>query len=106
MADADVADLLHALHSCEGTVHVSGVGKSGIVGNRMAISLTSVGIPAAYVHGTEWVHGDLGTLRAGDCVVGLSHSGESQEMLDVMTVCRKQERGVTLIAIVGRPDSS
>lgn len=103
---SDQTAFVNALFECKGTVHMSGVGKSGNVANRMTISLMSTGTPSSYVHGTEWVHGDLGVLRAGDCVVAFSQSGECQELIDMMNICRKQDRNVKLMAILGKPGSS
>lgn len=82
---------------------VTGIGKSGLVASRMASSLMSIGVPAQYVHGTEWVHGGLGATRPGDVVVMLSNSGKTRELLDAAG--HLIARGVTLVAIVGHPTS-
>lgn len=83
-------------------VFATGIGKSGSVASRLAISLASVGVPAQYVQGSEWVHGDLGSLREGDVVIAVSHSGTTTELLEAVSHFRS--RGVKLIALVG--DSS
>ena len=84
-------------------VLVTGIGKSGYVARRMAASLASVGVPSHFVHGTEWVHGDLGVACAGDVVIGFSHSGNTEELAVLPRFL--QPRGVPLVAIVGSGDS-
>ena len=74
-----------------------------MVAKRLSISLASISIPAQWVHGTEWVHGDLGALRKGDCVIAISHSGKTSELLDLASVVG--DRGVALIALVGNRES-
>ena len=84
-------------------VKITGLGKSGYVGQRMAATLASVGIPANFVHGTEWVHGDLGSLRPFDIVLAISHSGKTEELLHLAPFV--EEKGATLCAMVGFPDT-
>lgn len=102
----NLTPFIESISTCRGTIHVTGVGKSGLVANRMTISLMSIGRPASYVHATEWVHGDLGVLRDGDCIVAFSQSGETHELLDLMATCHKQNRDVKLLAVVGHAGSS
>jgi len=87
-----------------GRVLTTGVGKSGYVARRLAASLASVGIPSHFVHGTEWVHGDLGSACPGDVVVILSHSGNTAEVKFLPELLRR--RGVAAAAIVGNDDSA
>lgn len=72
---------------------------SGYVARRMAASLSSVGVPAHFVHGSEWVHGDFGSIVSGDCVVAISHSGNTKELCDLEPFVK--ERGATFSALVG-----
>lgn len=83
----------------KGNVFATGVGKAGVVAQRMSIALSSISVPARWVHGTEWVHGDLGALREGDCVFAISNSGQTQEILDLAHLL--PDRGVKLISVVG-----
>jgi arabinose-5-phosphate isomerase len=70
----------------------------------MAASLASVGVPAHFVHGTEWVHGDLGAACAGDLVLSFSHSGNTEELAVLPGLLRR--RGVTMGCVVGSADSA
>src|SRR5512144_1371600 len=68
------------LLDCRGRVVVTGMGKSGLVGRKIAATLASLGTPALYLHPAEGVHGDIGMLSRGDCVLAISRSGETDEM--------------------------
>ena len=100
----DVAKAIRLLTECRGKVVVSGAGKSGIVGHKIASTLSSTGTLAIFMHPADAIHGDLGLLMAGDVSILLSNSGESEEVLAL--VPHVKERGVPLIAIVGNPNSS
>ncbi len=89
---------------CRGRVVVTGMGKSGHVGNKIAATLASTGTPAFFVHPGEASHGDLGMIVPGDVVLALSNSGETAELLTILPVLKR--RGVALIAMTGRPGSS
>lgn len=89
---------------CKGRVVVVGMGKSGIIGKKIAATLASTGTPAFFMHPAEGVHGDLGMLVKGDVVIGISNSGETQEMKAVIPVIKRL--GIKMIAIVGKPDST
>jgi len=82
----NAAAMLCSCISSGGHIYVTGVGKSGHIGRRFAASLSSVGIPAEYVPAPEWAHGDLGKLRQNDVVVGVSHSGETQEVVHALSL--------------------
>eukprot|EP00939_MAST-03C_sp_MAST-3C-sp1_P001973 g1973.t1 len=86
-------------------VLITGIGKSGYVARRMAASMSSVGIASQYVHGTEWFHGDLGSLGENDAVVAFSHSGNTKELCDLFGYLRSDSfapsRIPFLAAIVG-----
>jgi arabinose-5-phosphate isomerase len=89
---------------CKGRVVVSGMGKSGHIGRKVAATLASTGTPAFFVHPGEASHGDLGMILPQDVVLALSYSGETDELLLILPVIKRQ--GIPLIAITGRPTSS
>ena len=89
---------------CGGRVIITGVGKSGIVGRKIAASLASLGTPAYFVHPTEAVHGDLGMIARDDIVIALSYSGETGELVHVLPLMRRRAAG--LIAMTARPAST
>lgn len=89
---------------CEGRVIVTGMGKSGHIGGKIAATLASTGTPAFFVHPGEASHGDLGMITAKDVVLALSNSGETQEVLAILPVIKRL--GVALIAMTGRADST
>lgn len=95
--------MVEALVSCTGRRLCTGVGKSGLVAARMAASLNSIGLPAQWVHGAEWVHGDLGAMSASDTVLAVSHSGTTAELLQLATHIRS--RRVQLLAFTGAADT-
>jgi D-arabinose 5-phosphate isomerase GutQ len=86
-----------------GRVVVTGMGKSGHVGRKIAATFASTGTPALYVHPGEASHGDLGMITASDLVLALSNSGETPELADIVAYTRRVS--VPLLAIVGRADS-
>ena len=86
-----------------GRVIVTGVGKSGHIGRKMAATLASTGTPAYFVHAAEAAHGDLGMITPEDVVIALSNSGSSEELLTIVPLVKRQ--GARLIAMTGRPDS-
>lgn len=92
-----------AMLACEGKVIVSGMGKSGHIGKKIAATLASTGTPAFFVHPAEALHGDLGMIESRDIMLFISYSGTAKE-LDLI-IPRLQEKAVTLIAITGKPDS-
>lgn len=87
-----------------GRVIVSGIGKSGHIARKIAATLASTGTPAYFVHAAEAVHGDLGMIARQDVVVAISHSGESNELLTIVPLVKRQ--GAHLIAITGNGQSS
>jgi len=88
----------------EGHVVVTGMGKSGHVGHKIAATLASTGTPSFFVHPAEASHGDLGMIRRADILLALSNSGETDEVLRLLPVIKRL--GVTLIAMTGRPGST
>lgn len=95
---------VEALAAATGRVVVSGMGKSGHVGRKIAATMASTGTPAMFVHPGEASHGDLGMIVAGDVVLALSNSGETQELSDLVAHTRRY--GLGLVAIIGRAGSS
>lgn len=95
---------VHALLHCRGRVVVSGMGKSGHIGNKIAASLASTGTPAFFVHPAEASHGDLGMIQGDDVVIALSNSGESAELAAVLPLIKR--RGAFLIAMTGNSNST
>ena len=93
-----------AMLACRGRVVCTGMGKSGHVARKIAATLASTGTPSFYVHPGEAGHGDLGMVTDADIVLALSYSGESDELLMLLPVLKRQ--GNALIAMTGRPDSS
>ena len=87
-----------------GRVIVSGIGKSGHIGRKIASTLASTGTPAFFVHPAEASHGDLGMITPDDVVIAISNSGESMEILNILPSIKRQ--GAKLIAITGRPHST
>jgi arabinose-5-phosphate isomerase len=87
-----------------GRVIVSGVGKSGLVGRKIAATLTSTGTPATFLHPTESVHGDLGIVGAQDVAILISKSGESAELLPLLEHLKRL--GVRVVALTGAPGST
>jgi arabinose-5-phosphate isomerase len=100
-AIAHVADLVYR---CSGSVIVTGMGKAGLVGQKLAATLASTGTRAFPLHPAEAVHGDLGRIRADDVVIALSQSGETEEVLRLIPALRRL--GACLVAITERGTSS
>ena len=92
------------LEHCKGRVVVTGMGKSGHIGKKIAATFSSLGTPAFFLHPAEGLHGDLGMLSAGDVVIALSKSGESTEIIDILPVLKHLK--LPLIAMTGKQDSS
>ena len=95
---------VHLMLNTKGRVIVSGMGKSGHVGQKMAATLASTGTPAFFVHPSEASHGDLGMLTKSDTLITISNSGESREMGDIISFSRRF--GIPMIAITGSATSS
>jgi arabinose-5-phosphate isomerase len=88
---------------CSGSVITSGVGKAGMIGNKISGTLASTGTPSHFLHPTEAVHGDLGRVQSNDIVLALSHSGRSDEILRLIEPLK--QRDIKLICIVGDAES-
>ena len=92
------------MHGCRGRVIVTGMGKSGLIGRKIAATLASTGTPAYFLHPAEGVHGDIGMVARDDLVLGLSNSGETDEVLAVLPAIKRL--GVPLILLTGSPGST
>jgi len=97
--DAAFETAVRVIYECSGSVIVTGIGKAGIIGNKISATLASTGTPSHFLHPAEAIHGDLGRIQAGDVVLALSHSGESDEIVRLINPIKQQE--IKLIAIVG-----
>lgn len=90
--------------NCKGRTVITGMGKSGLVGRKMAATLASTGTPSFFVHPAEGIHGDLGMITSNDVVIALSNSGETGEVLNILPSLRRI--GASLIAMVGNSKST
>lgn len=102
--DDTLSKALDILQNTKGRVIVTGMGKSGHIGSKIAATMASTGTPAFFLHPSEASHGDLGMITANDAVIAISNSGESKELLDILNYCRRFD--IPLIAITKNPDSS
>ncbi len=92
------------LYTCRGKVMVTGMGKSGLVGKKIASTLSSTGTPAFFLHPAEGLNGDLGILRREDVVIAISNSGETEEIVKLLPFIRRY--GSRLIVLTGHPGST
>src|SRR5687767_6709858 len=102
--DDSVGQAVGLLLACGGRVVVSGIGKSGHIGRKIAATLASTGTPAMFVHPAEASHGDLGMVTLQDVVLAISNSGESDELNVILPVLKRL--GVPMIAITGGANST
>ena len=100
----EFVQLVEMILSVPGKVVISGVGKSGLVGRKIAATMCSTGTPAVYLDSTDALHGDLGVVASGDVLIAISNSGEATELLNVITAARAI--GAKIAAITGNPESS
>ncbi len=102
--NGDFVQAIEAMLACRGRVVVMGMGKSGLVGRKVAATLASTGTPAFFVHPAEASHGDLGMVQPEDVVLAISHSGESEELAVLLPALKRL--GVPLLALTARPEST
>ena len=95
---------IDALYACKGRVVISGMGKSGLIGKKIAATLSSTGTPSYFLHPAESTHGDSGILTKGDIVIAISNSGETKELLQLLPIIKRL--GIPIIAIVGNTSST
>ena len=102
--DENFAAAVSLILECEGRTVITGMGKSGLIGRKMAATLASTGTPSFYLHPAEGIHGDLGMVTAADVVIALSNSGETGEVLNILPSLRRI--GAKIIAMVGNANST
>ena len=95
---------VEVLHACNGRVVVTGMGKSRLIGAKIAATLNSTGTPSLFLHPAEAVHGDIGMVVPGDVVLAISNSGETEELLRLLELIKRLD--VSLIALTGNPGST
>lgn len=100
----DFVNAIQMMMACQGHVVVIGMGKSGHIGNKISATLASTGTPAFSVHPGEASHGDLGMITPSDLVLAISNSGETEEVLAILPVLKRQ--GIALVSMTGKPQST
>ncbi|MDD4909785.1 MAG: KpsF/GutQ family sugar-phosphate isomerase [Candidatus Omnitrophica bacterium] len=100
----DFNKAVRTIYECKGMVVLTGMGKAGIIAQKISATLASTGTPSLFLHSAEAIHGDLGRVRKEDVVVALSYSGETQEVKQLLPILKKI--GSTLISITGGPRST
>lgn len=96
-------EAIETLYACKGRVVISGMGKSGLVGKKIAATLSSTGTPSYFLHPAESTHGDSGILTKQDVVIAISNSGNTNELLQLLPIIKRM--GIKTIAIVGNTNS-
>jgi len=99
-----IYEAVEEILSCKGKVVITGIGKSGAVGRKMASTFASTGTPSVFLHPAEAMHGELGLLSSDDIVILISYNGETEELIDIIPFFKRL--GIKLIALTGNPDSS
>ena len=102
--DENFTKALDIMQNAKGRVVVTGMGKSGHIGQKIAATLASTGTPSFFVHPAEASHGDLGMLTNNDVVLAISNGGESKELADILVYCKRY--GLPLIAMTKNPEST
>ncbi|RXM72534.1 KpsF/GutQ family sugar-phosphate isomerase [Clostridium tetani] len=102
--DENYEKAVDLIHNCKGKVVFTGVGKSGHIGEKLAATFASTGTPAFFVHSTEALHGDLGMIEEKDIVIAISNSGETKEVLSIISSIKYI--GSKIISITGNNNSS
>ena len=102
--DETFAKAVDVLNQCKGKVVVSGIGKSGLIGQKIAATLASTGTSSFFLHPAEGVHGDLGMLARRDVLIAISNSGETKELLQLLPYVERM--GISVIGLTGRIDST
>ena len=102
--DVQFANAVDLLLRCKGKVVVSGMGKSGLVGQKIAATLASTGTPSFFLHPAEGIHGDLGMLGRADVLIAISNSGETQEILQLLPYVERM--GIPVVSMTGRMNST
>jgi len=102
--DEDFEKAINLIYKCKGKLVITGLGKSGHIGKKLAATFSSTGTPSFFVHAAEALHGDLGMITKDDMVLAISNSGETKELLEMIPSLRIIE--VKIISITGNRESS
>ncbi len=102
--DDRFAQVVQALDQCQGHVVVTGMGKSGLIGQKIAATFSSIGVPSVFLHAAEASHGDVGILSRGDIVIAISNSGETEEIIKLLPTLNRIK--CSLVAMTGNPVST
>ncbi|TBV81838.1 MAG: KpsF/GutQ family sugar-phosphate isomerase [Desulfobulbaceae bacterium] len=102
--DENFTKAIEMIMACQSRLVITGIGKSGIIGQKIAATLNSTGTPAFFLHPVEAVHGDLGIVDPRDVILAISYSGETAELNQLLPALKK--RGARIIAMTGRPTST
>lgn len=102
--DANFEKAIEILSACKGRVIVTGMGKSGLIGKKIAATLSSTGTPSYFLHPAESTHGDSGIITREDVIIAISNSGETQELLNLLPLIKRF--GVPMISLTGNPNST
>jgi len=102
--DESFEQAVELILKCKGRVVVTGMGKSGLIGKKIAATLASTGTPALFLHPAEGIHGDLGMVTRGDTVIALSNSGETEELSKMLPSLKRL--GIRIISLTGNPGST
>ncbi len=101
---ADFSTAVDLIYKCKGKVVITGIGKSGLIGQKIASTLTGTGTPAFFLHPAEGIHGELGILSKNDIIIAISNSGETEEILKILPSIKRL--GIKLIAMTGGLNSN
>ena len=104
LSDKELNKAIDAIFNCKGRVIVTGMGKSGHIGKKIAATFSSTGTPSYFLHPAESTHGDSGIITKEDVIIAISNSGESQELLNLLPLLKRF--GLTIIAMSGNPNST
>jgi arabinose-5-phosphate isomerase len=102
--DARFEEVVELLFACKGRVAVSGLGKSGLIGRKVAATFSSTGTPAFFLHASDALHGDLGVLTTGDVLLAISSSGETEELIELLEAVKRLR--IKLVTLTGKPRST
>ncbi|PLX78989.1 MAG: D-arabinose 5-phosphate isomerase [Desulfuromonas sp.] len=102
--NGDFSRAVEMVLACQGRVVITGMGKSGLICQKIAATMASTGTPALFLHPAEGIHGDLGMLMKGDVVIAVSNSGETEELTRILPVIKRM--GLPLVAMTGNPSST
>ncbi len=102
--DSRFAKAVELLYACKGRVVVTGLGKSGLIGRKVAATFSSTGTPSLFLHAAEALHGDLGILMGGDVLLAISSSGETEELIELLEAVKRL--GIQLVTLTAKPRST